>query len=352
MAAVYVNKIGTAVPPYDAHWKFVDYACGLLSSEPRRQLFRKMAERGQIEHRYSFLQPSRDELGTDVENFYQRGRFPDTSARMRFFERNALTLAVEALNAIDFHNVSQEVTHLILGCCTGFYAPGLDIDVVKRFNLKPTVERTIIGFMGCYSAITGLKLARHIVQSEPRAKVAVINLEMCTIHMQEVNDLEQLLCFLLWGDGCSACLISSEPSGLELQSFHSTLIEEAADQMTWRIGHNGFDMTLSGKVPLTIARSLPKNMGAILGGRRSAEIDLWAVHPGGRSILDAVAGAINLDESALKYSREVLRQFGNMSSATVPFVLKSMLDSDLRGLGCGMAFGPGLTAESMIFARP
>jgi alpha-pyrone synthase len=359
MTAAYINKIGTAIPPYESHRRFIDYACCLLSSVRTRQLFRKMAERAQIERSYSFFEPSPDEtlsipipdeMSLDVEGFYRHGRFPDTSARMRFFERHAPTLAVQALNAIDFHDVKDEVTHLIVGCCTGFYAPGLDIDIVKRFNLKPTVERTIVGFMGCYSAFTGLKLARHIIHSEPRAKVAVVNLEMNSIHLQELDDLEQLLSFLLWGDGCSACLVSNEPSGIELRSFHSTLIEDAADQMTWRIGHNGFDMTLSGKVPMTLARALPKNMAAILGGYSIGEIELWAVHPGGRSILDAVEGAINLDDRALQYSREVLRQFGNMSSPTVPFVLKMMLDKNLSGTGCGMAFGPGLTAESMIFA--
>jgi predicted naringenin-chalcone synthase len=177
----------------------------------------------------------------------------------------------------------------------------------------------------------------------------VVSIELCTIHLQEIDDLEQMLCFFLWGDGCSASLVSAEPLGIELRSFHSTMIPQSADQMTFRIGYQGFDMMLSGRVPQTLARALPCNIGSILGGRRIGDIDLWAVHPGGRSILDAVGSAIDLNEEALDCSREVLRRFGNMSSATITFVLRAMIDKKLRGLGCGMAFGPGLTAESMIF---
>src|SRR5262249_39763377 len=163
----------------------------------------------------------------------------------------------------------------------------------------------------------------------PYAKVIVVNLELCTIHLQEIDDLEQVLCFSLWGDGCSVCLVSADPPGISLQSFHSKLIPHAADQMTWRIGQQGFDMTLSGKVRERLSQGLRSNIDSVLGGRSVGDIELWAVHPGGRSILDAVASALDLDEDALKPSREVLRQFGNMSSATVPFVLKTMLDRQL-----------------------
>jgi alpha-pyrone synthase len=352
MSTAYINRIGTAVPPFDGHQKFVDYAPALLSSKSARQLFHKMVERSQIEHRYSFLQPgqgSQDEGGFDIQGFYQRGRFPDTEARMRFYERHAPTLAVQALDDIDFCEFKDEVTHLIVASCTGLYAPGLDIDIVNHFDLGSEVERTIIGFMGCYSAFNAFKLARHIIRSEPDAKVIIVNDELCTIHMQDVDELERILCFSIWGDGCSACLVSGEPSGIELRSFHSKLIPHAADQMTWRIGQHGFDMTLSGQVPLTLLHGLPSNICSILGGRSTSDIDLWAVHPGGRSILDAVGSALDLEPEALNCSREVLRLYGNMSSATVPFVLRTMLDRNLKGLGCGMAFGPGLTAESMIF---
>jgi predicted naringenin-chalcone synthase len=258
-------------------------------------------------------------------------------------------LAARALEGIDLAGLKDEVTHLIVACCTGLYAPGIDIDIINHFGLKPTVERTFIGFMGCYSAVSALKLARHIVRSEPGAKVVVVNVELCTIHLQEIHDVDQMLCFLIWGDGASACLVSSEPNGIELQSFHSVMIGHGADQLVWRIGQSGFDIVLSGKVAQTLGHTLPGTIGSILGGRRVRDIALWAVHPGGRAILDAVGRAIDLQEGALGLSREVLRRFGNMSSATLVFVLKEMLERRLKGLGCAMAFGPGLVAESMAF---
>jgi alpha-pyrone synthase len=349
MSAAYINRIGTAVPPFDVHRRFVDFASSLLTGKAAKKLFHRMAERGKIDHRFSFLRPGLDETCFDTEGFYQRGQFPDTSERMRFFERHAPTLAAQALNNIDLCSFKDEVTHLVVACCTGFYAPGLDIDIVKQFGLRSTVERTIVGFMGCYAAVSALKLARHIVRSEPGAKVVVVSVELCTIHLQEIDNLEQMLCFFLWGDGCSASLVSAEPSGIELRSFHSTVIAQSADQMAWRIGPRGFDMMLSGRVPQTLARALPCNIVSILGGRRIRDIELWAIHPAGRSILDAIGSAMDLDDEALGCSREVLRRFGNMSSATITFVLKAMIDRKLKGLGCGMAFGPGLTAESMIF---
>jgi predicted naringenin-chalcone synthase len=346
MTAAYINRIGTAVPPFDVHDTFSEFANSLLSRKSARQLFHRMATRAQIDHRYSFLAPA---SCFDVGGFYQRGRFPDTAARMRFFEQNAPTLASLALSDIGISAFKDEITHLVVACCTGFYAPGLDIEIVNRFGLKAEVERTLIGFMGCYAGISALKLAKHIVRSEPHAKVLVVNIELCTIHLQEIDDLEQMLCFLIWGDGCSASLVSAEPEGLELRSFHSTMIGGSADQMAWRIGRAGFDMILSGKVAQTLGRALPGKVCSLIGGRSVQEIALWAVHPGGRSILDAVCNAVHLHEEALSYSREVLRRFGNMSSATISFVLKAMLERKSKGVGCAMAFGPGLTAESMVF---
>jgi alpha-pyrone synthase len=345
MNRVFINEIATAVPPFDIHPPFVAYANSLFSDEKKRVIFNKYLTRSQIDHRYSFLEPSCFEAG----GFYSPGRFPDTGARMRFFEKHAITLAGASLAQLDLDRVRKKVTHLIVGCCTGFYAPGLDIDIVKRLGLNPSVERTIVGFMGCYAGISTLKLARHIVRSDPQATVLVITTELCTLHLQDLDDMDQMLCFSLWGDGCAATLVSGEARGIELVEFNATTIEDSAEQMTWRIGASEFEMRLSGRVPRTLASALPSKVGAVLGGRRKQEIDLWAVHPGGRSILDAVEKALELAEDSLENSRDILRRFGNMSSATVMFVLKALLDRRLSGLGCALAFGPGLTAESMIF---
>jgi alpha-pyrone synthase len=338
------------VPDYDVHRKFVDYAPSLLSEERSRVLFKRMAGKAQIEHRYSFLQPHPDAMAIDANDFYRRGAYPDTETRMLFYERHAFSLALRALDQLDFAAHRDSITHLILTTCTGFYAPGIDQQVVEHYGLNPSVERTVIGFMGCHAGLNALKMARHIVRSEPSSKVAILNLELCTIHLQETDDLEQVLSFLIFADGCSASLVSAKPLGIELQSFSSTIMPESADQITWHIGGLGFDMVLMGRVPSTILKGLPRSLGSILRGQRPEDIEHWAIHPGGRTILDAVQKSIGLPNGMLRQSRDVLRRFGNMSSATVMFVLNEMLQPGTKGgRGCAMAFGPGLTAESMLF---
>ena len=207
----------------------------------------------------------------------------------------------------------------------------------------------MIGFMGCYAAINALKLARHIVRSDPPARVLLVNIELCTVHLRETTELEKLLSFCLWGDGCAAALVTAEPHGIELDSFHSVVAHEGRDLMNWSIRDHGFEMILSGQVPAAIYQALRYSQDAVLAGRPAEAIDLWAVHPGGRSVLDAVERALDLAPAALAPSREVLRRYGNMSSPTVMFVMKEMLKAPSGVLGCGMSFGPGLTAETMLF---
>src|ERR1700730_9018401 len=185
VSAVYINKIGTAVPPYDVHQRFVSHAASRLASDGERRMFRRLGEKSQIEHRYSFLCPRYEGGALDQNDFYQVGRFPDTGVRMRFFEEHAIELAAAALDAAGFSEVKDEITHLIVVSCTGFHAPGLDMEIISRFRLRPGIERVLIGFMGCYAALNALTLARHIVRSEPKAKVAVVNVELCTLHLQD-----------------------------------------------------------------------------------------------------------------------------------------------------------------------
>jgi predicted naringenin-chalcone synthase len=239
---------------------------------------------------------------------------------------------------------------VIVTSCTGLYAPGLDFEIVNHLGLNPSVERTMIGFMGCYAAVNALKSAHHIVRSEHEASVLVLNLELCTLHFQETQDLEQVLSFLLFADGCAASLISAKPQGLAIDSFLALNIPQTSHLITWRIGDLGFDMHLSGQVPGEIGRALKELGQKVTRGKDPLSIDLWAVHPGGRSILDAVEKSLGLSETALSCSRDVLLNYGNMSSATVIFVLQQVMSRAQPGqTGCAMSFGPGLTAETMLF---
>jgi predicted naringenin-chalcone synthase len=206
----------------------------------------------------------------------------------------------------------------------------------------------MIGFMGCYAAINALKSAHHIVRSTPASRVLILNLELCSLHMQQTAELEQILSFLLFADGCSATLVSADPHGLALDSFLAVGIPETSHLITWKIRDGGFDMHLSGQVPTELRRAMKDTQ--FTGGRNPLSFDLWAVHPGGRTILDAVEHGLELPPEAMRFSRDILARFGNMSSATVMFVLQQVLENAQSGQqGCAMSFGPGVTAETMLF---
>ena len=353
MQTAYVNRVATAVPPYDVHDAFRRFAQSLFRHDRRNSLlFERMAAKSGIEHRYSCFAPSNLPEGDclDAEGFYPRGDFPDTAARMRLFEQHAPALAQTAVDRLQLGAECDRITHLLITCCTGFSAPGLDLELVERCRLPSTIERTMIGFMGCYAAMNALKLAHHIVRSEASARVLIVNLELCTLHLKDTADLQQILSFLLFGDGCAASIVSADPVGTALDSFHAVLVPGTRELITWNIREAGFDMVLSGGVPAAIHDGLQEHGNEILAGAPVASIDLWAVHPGGRTVLDAVERALDLPPAALASSRDILRRYGNMSSATVMFVIEKLLRLGARGrTGCAMSFGPGLTAETMLF---
>ena len=353
MTIAHINRIATAVPQHDVHRAFVEFAEGMLPEGTARNLFRRMARMSAIEHRYSFLQPiaTEDRSWRDSEDFYVLGNFPGTARRMQMFERFAPQLAQCALNRLALTQEERRgITHVIVTTCTGLYAPGLDFEAITYLGLNPSVERTMIGFMGCYAAINALKSAHHIVRSDPSAKVLILNLEVCSLHLQETRDLEQILSFLLFADGCAACLISADQVGLAMDSFLALNIPKTSHLITWRIRECGFDMHLSGKVPGELCRAMKEIGSVITRGKDPLAVDLWAVLPGGRTILDAVEKGLGLSADALSFSREVLAQYGNMSSATVMFVLKQVMQHAREGQrGCAMSFGPGVTAETMLF---
>lgn len=355
MTTAYVNSISTAVPPHDINGRFIAFADRLLDNPADRRLFQRMARLSGIEHRWSFLSPADDDEAADGEGFYRIGEFPGTGARMRRFEDQGLLLCEQALADLQRYEDLASATHLLMISCTGFIAPGIDQMLVRRLGLDPGIERTAIGFMGCAAAVNGLKLARHIVRSVPDARVLMINLELCSLHLQRDGDLESVLQGLLFGDGCAASWITARSHGVALHDFRALTLPRSADLIGWRIGDQGFEMRLSGDVPHHLSAALEAESrrnarDGILAGEATDAYSLWAVHPGGRTILDAVQRGLGLADEALVHSRSVLRDFGNMSSATLMFVLARMIAAGEEGRGVAMAFGPGLTAETFRFS--
>lgn len=364
----HINAIGTAIPANDVHAAFHALIAPTLTDRRTRTLYERMAKRSGIEHRWSVLEASvapdgeaRDNLG-----LYVRGPagFASTAARMAVYETHAPALALAAIGKLDPDIANAGITHVIVASCTGFVAPGLDQILIRETGIDPSAERTLVGFMGCYAAVNALRLAHHIVRSTPDARVLVVNVELCSLHLQDTADLDKLLAMMLFGDGASAALVTADPHGIALKDFRAATIPGSSDLITWRIGDQGFAMHLDGQVPVRIAEALAhererNSPDGILRGQAPEDYDLWAVHAGGRSILDAVERGFGLPAEALEPSRAVLRDHGNMSSATLMFVLAGMLESRGRGdieqcdveqRGIGMAFGPGLAAETFRFA--
>ncbi len=350
MTRAYLQRIGTAVPEHDIHETFVTFAGNMLSDHRARSIFHRMATKSDIHHRFSCLQVEKSAAGraTDAFTFYAKGNFPSTAQRMKVFEECAPVLARKALDRLAIRPEERSrIRHVLVTCCTGLYAPGLDFAILDHLGLPESTERTMVGFMGCYAAINALKLARHIVRSEPASLALVVNLELCSLHFHETQELNEVLSFLLFSDGCAATLVGSEPGGFEIDDFQALQIQDSRDLITWRVGNLGFDMFLSGQVPGRIAKAMRDRKAALAEGE---PVHLWAVHPGGRAILDAVENGLALDPQALQSSRKVLSSFGNMSSATVMFVLQDIMSQAASGQsGCAMSFGPGLTAEMMRF---
>ena len=306
-----------------------------------------MEGRSGIAHRYSVLPPSRGGGSpVDADGFYADG-MPGTAARMALYAEHAPALALRAIAQLPDLG---DVTHLVVASCTGFVAPGIDQIIAETLGLSPHIERTLIGFMGCYAAVTALKTARHIVRSEPDARVLVVTVELSTLHLQDDVGIEPLLAMLQFGDGAAAAIVTSQGAGLRLANPFAARLAASAELIRWTITDTGFAMHLSGQVPGRIGEALGNAdlQHVLIGSGDPSAVDAWAVHAGGRSILDAVQSALGLPATALMESRAVLSDYGNMSSATLMFVLATIFQKK-PDTGVAIAFGPGLAAEGLRF---
>jgi predicted naringenin-chalcone synthase len=357
----YITSIGTANPenkiPQSTIANFMVKAMKLGTDDERK--LRALHRMSGIENRYSVLT---DYGKQNNFEFYPNAdeTFPSTKQRLVLFQKHAVHLSVSASEKClfkipDFKK--SEITHLIVVSCTGMYAPGLDIDLVKALGLKSTVERTCINFMGCYAAFNAVKLANSFCDQHTDAKVLIVCTELCSIHFQKENTDDNLLANSLFADGSAALLIESKPrKGLNLKpiSFFCDIATEGEHDMAWTVGDLGFEMRLSSYVPDVIQSGIKKLTGSLLQkiSQKLSDINYFAIHPGGKKILEAIENELGLTKNQNQFAYEVLKNFGNMSSPTVLFVLNEVC-KNLNGVDEGkkilsFAFGPGLTLESMI----
>ena len=348
----FINAVAGAVPDHDVHRLFVDWAEGRIGDPRFRKLFRRMADRSGIDHRWSVLPPAPGGLPHNQPGGFYHGASPATSTRMACYAEEAPKLALAAIANLAERASLDGITHLVVASCTGFVAPGIDQIIARALGLDG-VERTLVGFMGCYAAVSALRVAHHIVRSEPGARVLAVTVELCSLHLQDTEQVDSLLAQLQFADGAGAALVTSEPGGFEMRHLFSNQLEDSAELIQWKIVDTGFDMTLSGEVPGRIQHALEdeKVRARLYNGWSPDEVDSWAVHAGGRSILDAVEKGLELPQGALFASREVLARYGNMSSSTLMFVLAELMDRPDVRKGIAIAFGPGLAAEGFHFER-
>ena len=338
-----INAISTAVPRGEIDGLYREWAAAQIGEALKRKLFERMSARSGISRRFTVL--DKNEARFRGDGFYGEGGMPGTGERMEIYARTAPELAQKAIDGLPDH---AGVTHIVLASCTGFLAPGLDQIIARRLGLAANVERVSIGFMGCYAGVTALRTAGHIVRSRPEARVLVLAVELCTLHLQQTDDIESLLAMGQFADGAAAAIVSAKGSGLALGEGISAQLEESDELIRWHIGDSGFVMHLSGTVPGRIAEALEQQdvSGHICDDVPAADLAAWAVHPGGKSILDAVERAMGLPQDRLQASRSVLNDFGNMSSATVLFVIERLMDQRPPS-GVALAFGPGLAMEGI-----
>jgi predicted naringenin-chalcone synthase len=372
---VAIHGIATSVPETSHTQQFaVDFLQKLsVFSDKQRRFLRRLYQNTGIDKRHTVI----NDYAKDPSEytFYPKNEQllpePGLEARNDVFIRESNRLSEQAARSL-FSRLPlfdrRAITDLITVTCTGFSAPGFDLHLVNALGLREDIHRSHIAFMGCYAGFPAMRLARDICVANPGARVLIVAVELCSLHFQQKTDLDFIIANSLFADGAAAALVGpafgteraqsdgrhfGQGAQLLLDGFTSRIIPGSEKDMAWKIGERAFDMRLSAYVPRLIERNIRSIIDDLLSTTDAtfADIDIWAVHPGGRAILDRTAAALGIPESALIHSYEVLREYGNMSSATIFFVLQRILESGESGTVFATAFGPGLTVESGLFRK-
>ena len=356
-----IKSIGTAVPQYrhDQN-EILNFMSRIYAfNEKERRTLKFLYHQSGINARYSVLPDY--SLPPEGWTFYPPNEnldpFPSLEQRMKIFNRDAAPLSVEAIKDCCKKKMDpQEITHLITVTCTGLSAPGLDLQIMELLELPKNIFRTSVNFMGCYAAIHALKIADSLCNSDPDAKVLIVCTELCTLHFQQQATTDNITSSLLFGDGSAAVLVTGREdreNGFPMLGFYGEVVPKGKQDMSWEMSSTGFAMTLSGYVPALIGEDFGLLVSHALEkqGLTRDDITHWTIHPGGKKILEVIEKSISIPREKLNPSYQVLRDFGNMSSPTILFILKDILSTlpvTQNAKILGAAFGPGLTMETFI----
>jgi len=362
----YIHRIATRAPSWTYEQSYIRDRMKTWTSDPKaKRLIYAIYNRSGIETRHSVLGDFVEGEDATIYRTDEEGMIisPGTAERNAVYTHASRDLAVKvAQQAIDdapgFSR--SDVTHVVFASCTGFANPGPDYHIIRELGLRNDTQRYTLGFMGCYAAFPALRMAAQFCEADPHAVVLVVCLELCTLHMQIDARPDNILANSLFADGAAAAIVSarapeSSRPAFALRGFASALLPAGEAEMAWDIGNEGFNIVLSSYVPDIIGANVQQFTSSLLRKHDLTLTDIqeWAVHPGGRSILDKVQQSLRLPENALEASRSVLADYGNMSSATVMFVLKELMENAEtdRAMTMAMAFGPGLTVETAVLER-
>ena len=359
--------LGTALPEhaYQLDDRFEIAEQFFNGTDRERRLLPILYERTGVKRRFSAILNSAEGSLSERQTLYlprsSRAEYagPSISDRMECFEQLSGPLALQAVrNAIEQSDIHPEqITHLVTVSCTGFSAPGFDLYLLKEIPLLPSVQRTHVGFMGCHGGLNGLRVARAFAESDPNACVLLCATELCSLHYQYQGGADQIVSNALFADGSMALV----GGGQDFQNLKSTswiskssashVVSQSNDMMTWNVRNLGFEMSLSPKLPHLIEEHVRPWLSSWLAEHdlQLEDIKSWAVHPGGPRILSSFQKAMQLPDEALSHSRHVLQNFGNMSSATVFFIIKRMIENQNELPCVSIGFGPGITIEAALF---
>ncbi len=356
----YIIDIQTAVPKYKhAQETLSNFYQNSIDDILVKRKIKKVSSSAAIDFRYSVLNDF--SLEPEQFTFFPKNKYllpePSIDIRMMHYKQNACHLSLEAIRKIkNFDSIKDSISHIITVTCTGLSAPGLDIEIIKELELSDTIQRSSINFMGCNAAVLALKQANDICNSRTEATVLIVCTELSTLHFQKNYSDDYITSSALFGDGSAAMIVSSQMStsydnhNVKVQSFHSALLLSGVNDMAWRVTDKGFVINLTSYVSKLINGNIKKLLDRIAISPNT--IDYWAIHPGGKKILDDFRAALNLTDEKLKSSYDILRNYGNMSSPTILFVLKDVLElNKTPHIGERIftaAFGPGLSIETMV----